>query len=190
MAIEELVKLIPPPSEPLESGDVDSWIHVTRDVGLNLPEDLREFGQRYGSGMFCRTYLQVFNPFSVYYRQMIDYECALLRKLESICGLLPYNVHPHRPGLLPCGRDEEGDGMYWLTDGDPNKWPIMLRSRDEDVNEAFERWDVSLTTFLAGILSNETKCLLWHRPFSKKLRIFTPGRTQAEVAANHLKCRK
>ena len=173
MAISELVAIVRAPQQALETDNGNVWTRVVEDIGLTLPGDLREFGERYGSGRFCGGFIQVFNPLSVHYRKFIDHECNLLRKIASDIVPIEFAIYADRPGLFPWGRDEHGHRMYWLTEGLPEHWPIILRTRECE----FERWEMPITTFLAKALSNEIKCLLWQTPFSKKQRVFNPGMT-------------
>jgi len=171
MAIDDLVAIIPPPSGLLEIGGDDDWREVQNSLKLDLPQDLRDFGMRYGTGRFCNGLIQVFNPFSPEYQRIIEWECQTQRMVEEDFGKQPYAVYPERPGLFPWGRDENGHKMFWLIEGESAKWPILLESRDVE----YEQWDLSMTTFLGKALNNEVKCLLWQRPFSRKKLTFEPG---------------
>lgn len=180
MAVDELVKVVSPPYTPEDAPVEGSWKHVVEAVGFDLPQDYRDFGERYGTGTFSQGFLRVVNPFAPWYRKFIDKECEILRELEEAAGNpMPYPVYPKRPGLLPWGSDESGHTMYWFTEGPPDQWPIILKTHDVNFDNwplSFERWEMSMTTFLAKALSNEIKCLLWRQqPFSKKDRTFRSG---------------
>jgi hypothetical protein len=102
-------------------------------------------------------------------------ECELVERRCARANI-PYSVYPDAPGLLPWGRDENGSVMLWLTEGEPNDWPIVLVR----IEGGHERWDLSLTSFLAGTFGNRIKCLLWGR-FEAEELTFDRGRNQAEV---------
>lgn len=40
---------------------------------------------------------------------------------------MPYPIHPEPGGILPWATTDNGDTLYWLTDGDPDSWPILIR---------------------------------------------------------------
>lgn len=55
MSVEDLTKVVSPPKSPLSSGDEAAWTTVQKDLGIVLPEDLRDIGSRYGTGRFYGT---------------------------------------------------------------------------------------------------------------------------------------
>jgi hypothetical protein len=61
--------------------------------------------------------------------------------------------------------------LYWLTQGKPNQWPLILWAHGE---KELYQWDMPLTTFFAKTFSNKTKCQLWDEPFKKKELLFQP----------------
>jgi hypothetical protein len=71
--------------------------------------------------------------------------------------------------LLPWGTDENGNTLHWLTEGVPNDWPVIAESHDGEI----ERFDMSMTTFLAKALTREIRPKhIWYWPFADM--IFTP----------------
>ena len=159
MSIGELVAVAPPPEKPLEAGrGPEDWKRVQEAIGVALPSDLGDFGMCYGTGRFIGD-IQVYNPFAMLYRRIIDFECNFLRELKKPGrDRLPYDVHPDRPGLFPWGRDQNGNTMCWLTVGAHDEWPIVLKS---DIDE-FEHWELSMTSFLAKAFRNEILALIWN----------------------------
>lgn len=168
MAIQDLTAIVQPPDEPLEPGKLAAWRSIQSKLGLALPDDLRDYGLAFGTGRFCGTYIQVFNPFSNEYRGLIDFQCDWLRDLKNYDMFPPYDVYPDSPGLLPWGRDENGHSMFWFTKGAPENWPIVLRRRENE----YEEWSMTMTNFLAQVLGNKIKCILWPEKFTKKHRVF------------------
>jgi hypothetical protein len=75
---------------------------------------------------------------------------------------VPFDFHPTNPGLLPIGGDENGNGIFWLTEGKPTAWPCIV---GEARGKRWERFDLSLTTFLAKILKKQIECRIWPGSF-------------------------
>jgi hypothetical protein len=184
MAIEELLAVVPPPKDPVDCGSPELWPKVLNEVGVALPEDLREIGMHYGSGRFANGEIEVFNPFYEGYLANVN---AVLRGLgDAKQGMpsdeFPYDIFPKIPGLFPWGWDNNGNTMTCLTEAECSQWITVLVSR----SGGFEQWDCTLTTFLAKALNNEIKCRIWPR-FDPSQRTFHQGRNQAEVYADYEK---
>src|SRR5262245_24426822 len=135
MSIEELIAVVAPPRQPVEIGDAVAWQRIQERLGIRLPDDLRELGMRYGSGVFDdgRVIIEVWNPFAPNYIHKVQDHCKdlrLIRVLPDSEDNIPYGVFPHQPGWLPFGRDMYGGLMCWLTEGEPEQWPILLLSRE------------------------------------------------------------
>ena len=171
MSISELTAVVSPPGRRTEGGEIGAWARAQKTIGLSLPTDFRDFGIAYGSGRFCNGFLQVYNPFSKNYKGIIDSELSILRQLRrSKYKPLSFDVIPKRPGLFPWGRDENGGKLCWLVEGDPDNWPLILKTHEDEI----ERLDTSMTSFLAGALSNKITCILWTERFKPKERVFKP----------------
>jgi hypothetical protein len=64
--------------------------------------------------------------------------------------------------------------MGWLAEGDdPDRWAVVAKNRDE----AFERFDLPLTTFLARSLRRELRPRVWRADYPQDIhRVeFQPG---------------
>lgn len=165
MAIDELIAVVPPPHNPTETGSLEAWSAIECAIGIALPEEIRDFGLRYGSGMFGDT-VEVYNPFSVNYLDTIRQVSDCYRDLKRAEGheFIPYHIYPDKPGLLVWGSDVNGHMMFWLTEGEPAQWPLILMT----VDAQFERWNVPITTFLARIFQGEIGCILWDKDWIKQ----------------------
>src|SRR5437762_2069341 len=108
MAISDLKAIVTPPIQPLEAGPSNRWARIQKTLGFPLPSDLRDFGLNYGTGIFANLGLRVFNPFSANYRRSIDEQSVVWRSLKAGEGdaVVPYDVFPKHPGLLPWGSSE------------------------------------------------------------------------------------
>jgi len=170
LTIQELVAVVPPPTTPLDT-DVGNWAKAEELVGFSLPSDYRDFAVLYGSGNFCDGFLNVVNPLSVVkFQQAIDYLIEVLHEVSRRRND-PYSAYPENPGLLPWGADENGNSLHWLTEGDANSWPVVIESHEGD----FERYDITMTTFLALALTNNIRpTYIWGQPFRNDERTFHP----------------
>jgi len=178
MAIHELLAVVPPPVDPIDTGSQAQWEALLEELGTALPDDLRDIGHHYGSGAFAQGEIQVFNLFQKEYREIIASQCQILRETKD--GLepeeIPYAIFPESPGLFPCGRDNNGNKLTWLTSNNPGDWTIVVI----DEGDGCEHWKYSLTTFLAKAFTNEITCSSWW-PFEAEQRVFHRGRNQADV---------
>ncbi|MCC7421496.1 MAG: SMI1/KNR4 family protein [Planctomycetaceae bacterium] len=154
MAIRELIAIVPPPESPSGSVEDKTWDHLERELGVRLPDDLRDFAVLYGSGRFYGTGIQVYNPFSTYYVATVTDMCDVFRTLKQYEGdeYVPFNIYPELPGIFPWGGDNNGNMMFWLTEGLPDEWPTLLWLR-HDGN--FYRYETSMTASLAGVFSRQ-----------------------------------
>jgi hypothetical protein len=164
MAIDELIAVVAAPPKPTEAGPLALLPKVENTLGIRLPKDIVDFGLRYGSGMFGDT-IEVYNPFSASYLDAVNQVSDCYRSLKEAEGseFIPYNIFPEKPGLLVCGSEVNGHILFWLTDGQPDNWPLILMT----VDGQFERWDTSVTSFLARILRGKTGCVLWDKDWVK-----------------------
>ena len=58
------------------------------------------------------------------------------------------------PGLLAVGSDDNGRFIFWLTEGEPDDWPILVWPLDRH----FVRIEKSLTEFLYQLFSGALDC--------------------------------
>lgn len=146
MTIAALIKAIPPPVLPAAPFE-GPWEPLEYQLGTALPEDYKALVQRYGHGTFFDI-LHIHVPRSrvshVRFETSIREICEPLREADE----LPYPLWPQAGGLLPVGRSEVGDTVFWIVDGPPSTWRIFLCDRDL---MAMETLDCDLTGFLAGL---------------------------------------
>ena len=172
MAIAELLAVVSPPSNPINAENGNHWTLAEQWIGFGLPDDFRDFATHYGSGKICGNYLGILNPLSTdNFQDAVTSFAEVLRDVKRPREY-PYDVFPDRPGLLPWGSDENGNYLHWLTEGEANAWPIIVESHEGEL----ERFDMSMTTFLAKALTNEIRPKhIWRRPFTQDERVFTPS---------------
>jgi hypothetical protein len=124
MPIKQLIALIAPPTAPVDNEG--NWRAAEIVVGADYPAEFRDLITRYGTGTFFKGHLTVYNPLTVGGLACIKQSEKYLRQYREGLYPLPLPVHPETPGLLPWGRDENGNDYCWLTQGKPDKWPVVF----------------------------------------------------------------
>jgi hypothetical protein len=127
-----------------------------------LPDDLLAFINLYGSGVFTsdnlnlNLYLTVMNPYEEKYGKTQNQKLGILLELKEYNGadFIPYDVYPDRPGLLFWGFTDTRKDFLWLTEGEPNSWPVMVMV---DV-EIFTRFEMGMLQFLEQMLCGDLDC--------------------------------
>lgn len=166
MSMEELRSIMPPPAHPNLGSTALDWAAVEQQL-CPLPASYKEFVETYGLGKID-DFLIVYSPtaadryLNLLTRGAIDLDA--LRELKSKHGdrEVPYPLFPEPGGLLPFAIDENGDGLYWITEGAPDSWPVVV---NEGRAPEYERFNVDLTGFLAGILSRSIRCNVFPNDF-------------------------
>jgi len=169
MSTTNLIQLVPPPKEPVERGSPEAWEAAEAALGLRLPPDYYDYGLAYGSGAMCNGFMQVFNWASPSYRSLVEFEAmTVLAVIEESATKVA--VFPECPGLLPWGRDENGNTLCWLTDGDPAGWQINIQSKYGNIYQ----FHSPMTDFLIRLFTNQIECPVWQEPFSIDEMVFRP----------------
>lgn len=168
MSLAELLAVAPPPLNRAVADD-DEWHDVERAIGTPLPSDYKAFVGHYGLGKLG-DFIVVFTPshdiphvnLSNQIRQRLD----TLQQLASEWGeTLPHPLYPAPGGLLPFGATDNGDVLYWLTSGSPDRWTVVVNeSRGPD----YDHHDCSMTTFLAEVISGQRRCSIFPSGFPRE----------------------
>jgi hypothetical protein len=150
--LERLRQLLPPPADPVEPGRPDSWAEVEAAIGTQLPTDFKAFTELYGSGM-VDDFLYLFNPFAAGKdgNLLIEKDRVLAAYRQSRARFpdrLPLPPFPEEGGVLPLGRTENGDELYWVTEGHPDDWPVALLASRAALQELHR---MPVTGFLAAL---------------------------------------
>jgi hypothetical protein len=174
--LERLRRLLPPPADPVEAGRPDGWPAVEQSLGTGLPSDFKGFTELYGSGK-VDDFLYLFNPFTqepdgnlVVERDRVlaGYRQTRARFPER----LPWPAFPEPGGVLPLGRTDNGDELYWVTDGEPDGWPVVLVEARAALQELYR---MPVTGFLATLAANQlTSRILPQDLLRRSSHRFTP----------------
>ncbi len=152
--LRELVTAIAPPPHPI---GFDSAPDLQLLPGF--PPDLMMFMRAYGSGCFDvqdSFSLEVLNPWETkYWLKQFRYlnNIRLAKEIEGE-DYIPYSVYPDSPGLFLWGTTDKQKDFFWLTEGEPEDWPILV-IYDQEV---FTRFDCSMLDFLKQLLCGEIDC--------------------------------
>jgi hypothetical protein len=160
-SLQRLLKMIPPPSTPLETaGDLASLVFAKGNKGA-FPLDYLTLVEKYGSGEFrgegdIGMIASVHNLRAAAYQSYLDKEHEYLReyKVEEGGGYSAYDIYPASPGLLQWGWAEGRKAYFWLTEGAPSRWPIIIMWDFEFAG----RFDMPLVVFLEKLLSGKLDC--------------------------------
>jgi cell wall assembly regulator SMI1 len=171
MAIKDLITVIPPPKKPRDAeGD---WEKVESKLGITYPTDFRRLIKRYGTGEFLNGLL-IYNPFNSWCFREIPKELETFRIMRDKMEI-PLVIHPDEPGLFPWGHDVNGNNYCWMTEGKPNRWPVILLGHGYEDKPL--RADENITAFLANFALNKHREMSGGIRFTKSQLRFVPGLT-------------
>ena len=159
--VDDLIGLAPPPEWRIDAGSFGGWDDAERSLGSAIPDDFKLITNVYGSGRFNDLFF-LYNPFDSHgesghlVNQAFRRDCFGLSVLDfydqikSIdSGLCPFLTFPDPGGLLPLGGDLNGGHAFWLMEGMPDDWPLILYPDWTEI----ERHDMPLVDFLVQWLS-------------------------------------
>ena len=154
--LDRLLQLLPPPADPVEPGRPDGWAAVEAALGTGLPGDFKAFTELYGSGT-VDDFLYLFNPFAQGQDGNLVVEkdrvlAAYRQTRVRFPDRLPLPPFPEPGGVLPLGRTDNGDELYWVTDGDPDGWPVALVESRAALQELHQ---LPVTGFLTALAANQ-----------------------------------
>lgn len=172
MNIDSILKHLLPPQKPIEIPTAEDFFAVEKRLG-NLPDDYKMFLARYGTGVI-NHFIWVLNPAaSNQHLHLVsggEPVLSALKELRSAGENCPYALYPETQGLLPFGKTDNGDSLFWLRIGEPNKWPVVVNAaRDAE----YEKFDCRMTDFLDGILTRRLRCSIFPTDFPNAHPMFT-----------------
>jgi hypothetical protein len=148
IAFEQLCASVPPPAKPIEPGSFESFRVLEAQLNLVLPWDYKQLICAYGTGSW-KCFLWVLSPFSAnrhlnlleQMKRQLDAERTIRAKWPED---VPFTLYPE-PGGFPWAMTDNGDRLYWLTEGTSDEWPtVVFESRGPQ----YERHSTSCCEFL------------------------------------------
>jgi hypothetical protein len=174
MSLDLLLRNLSPPPSPIEAPSAEDW-NIVENSLRGLPTDYKAFVEKFGTGAI-NQFIWVLNPTAA------NPYLNLLKQMAPILGALkevrdngepsPYALYPEPSGLLPFAKTDNGDAMFWLTQGDPNEWPVVVNAARD---ASYEKFDCNMTRFLAGILTRNLRCSIFHDSFPDGEPTFDPA---------------
>jgi hypothetical protein len=160
MTLDALLHVLPRPTHPVETMDERDWELYELVTGITLPEDYKAYLSVYGTGLVGGV-ITPYNPFCRRSLWKPSYKCrdwmrqALgIQEFKRKFGeaTFPYPLYPQTGGVLPWGGTDDGDQLFWLTNGEPNMWTVLI---NEVRSPNFEAFDYSMTGFLRAWIDGE-----------------------------------
>jgi hypothetical protein len=131
--LETLTVLVPPPEAPhLGNG---TWENLFRELGTRLPAEYVTLMNRYGGGCWS-NWLRFVTPLHAGRHGFVDNVEETLSGYRSLRSQFPeycpLPVWPEPGGFLPFANSIDGDDLGWLTEGEPDSWPLIVVPRHAD----------------------------------------------------------
>jgi SMI1-KNR4 cell-wall len=166
MSVAELMAVVPPPTQPRDVGDLGAWSAAEARIAVRLPTSYRDFVFRYGTGVFNdpgRLCIFPRNPLAPGFDAHFRDDCDFVREMKELAERdeFPYGAFPPAPGLILWADDDNGCMFFWLTEGDPDRWPILVTPPR---CYFWERFELSITSFLAQAFTRRLTCVPWQQP--------------------------
>ncbi|GAB7043916.1 MULTISPECIES: SMI1/KNR4 family protein [Catenuloplanes] len=120
--IDDLVRRVPPPATPVDAHA--DWDAIEAALGTPLPADFKKITRRYGAGQFCG--LVSAHPPERLAAQNRDILGEERDYRDDDPEDYPYPLHPEPGGILLWGETGNGERLCWLTEGEPDTWPIVV----------------------------------------------------------------
>jgi hypothetical protein len=158
MSLKNIVKMAPPPRNPIHPGTATSWLEVQHHFRGVLPACLDEYGRTYGSGYFESNdefglTLTIYNPHDPAYASNVEYDCQIYAGLQADSPeFYPYSCFPEKDGLFPLGVTGGSTpccAFYLLLTGDAEKYTVVF---DDRITGHLEFPNTALFNFIEDVL--------------------------------------
>ena len=153
MTIGRLMAVVPPPAAPSEAFR-GPWGPVEAEIGRELPPDYKDFVRLYGGGHFFAGAVLINVARATTLGARLEWQVPLVCDTFTALGdeRISYRLWPEVDGLIPLGGTNGGDYIFWLPEGEPAAWKVVVWGRGLGSLEVF---DCDVTDFLAGLASGE-----------------------------------
>ncbi|MBU3179419.1 SMI1/KNR4 family protein [Clostridium estertheticum] len=159
MYLDDLKKVLFPPSEPYKIGEDEGWSKLENKLGIVLPEDYKNFIKTYGTGGID-NFIWILTPFVQdenvnFVTRMSVMLNAYSESKNKFPQYYKHKVFPEQGGLLPWAYTDNGDEIYWLTGENSNEWSIIVY---ETRSSEYHQYSMSMVEFLYKIITNRLVC--------------------------------
>jgi hypothetical protein len=147
--LDALRLLVPPPEAPYAGGG--TWKDLFAELGTRLPAEYVALMDLYGGGVW-QGWLQFATPLrpgrglAAFARERLGWYRDLRDEFPEN---YPLATWPQPGGFLPFASSIDGDDLGWLTQGDPDHWPLIVQPRERDQGPPLK---TNLTDLLLGWL--------------------------------------
>jgi hypothetical protein len=175
MTLKRLEAILMPPARAGKPADPAMWNSAERELGTALPDDYKSFVSVFGGGRID-DFLTIYSPFAqAEHVNLVQRHRRDLNAEEEIRKWLPgqrsYDLYPAPGGLLGFGSTDNGDLLFWKTQGPPNGWTIsIIEPRGPDRCD----FNGSMTEFMTALLSREVSCDIFPSDFPSAHPTFVP----------------
>ena len=159
MDVKNLNYFLKSKNNNFENNDLQKWIEAELQIGIELPLDYKEFINAYGTGS-RNDFMWILTPFDkseyINFTTMGPKICKAYVTSKLTCpDYFKHDVFPTTGGILPWGYTENGDELYWLTEGNSNEWKIIVyESRSSD----FYEYNMGMVQFIYELITKKITC--------------------------------
>lgn len=167
MPLKDLLAICDPPQNPVDRPTAQDWKELEVGMGLELPQDYKEFLDRFGTGAFGAfdeieedaffDLLFTVSPGTT--RHELGALSMIPPMTEAIAEFkrrwpdrVPGDVYPEAGGLLYVGGTTTRHDLFWKTGGPPEGWTCLIG--DNYCDNWFD-FEADLTTSLAAIVAGD-----------------------------------
>lgn len=159
MYLDDLKKVLLPPSEPYKIGNDEGWSKIENKLGTSLPEDYKNFINTYGTGGID-NFIWILTPFVQdenvnFMTRMRVLSNAYLESKSKFPQYYKHKVFPEPGGLLPWAYTDNGDEIYWLTSENSNEWSVVVY---ETRSPEYHEYSMNMVEFLYKIITKASVC--------------------------------
>lgn len=151
--LEKLKQVLSLPKKKILPDNYEElWADYEKALNVSFPEDYKKLLIHYGGGGIG-DFIWLFHPFYGDGGETAVNECISAHNYlrEKYPEDYPYETLPAENGLIPWGRTDNGDVLYYQTNADINKWNIVIHTR----GEAFFEYDMTLCEYLYKVITNK-----------------------------------
>ncbi|TMV50637.1 SMI1/KNR4 family protein [Paenibacillus mesophilus] len=173
--MDKLLKTLIPPENPHNTGNEEQWQGIFNIIGTKLPSDYMRFIQTYGTGGID-NFLWILTPFVKdknvnFLSRQKEITDAYIQSKTNFPQFYKHNVYPSAGGLLPWAYTDNGDELYWLTEGKLDEWKIVVY---ESRSPESYTYPLNMMDFLYQIITRQLVCDAFPDDFPSDVPEFVP----------------